>query len=234
MVKRLLSIICVVMLLFSLVACDFGGKKEEEVKPVNEEVVEEVKQEEKGEEIVEEVSNSKEESFNFSLGSWNEDIYTNDFLSMKVKMPSGWEKYSDEQIAQLMNLGLDSMDGDTEAMRKIAEQTSVYYLVISNPNTGSSVQVMTEKPLRKVSMDEYISSFKSILESQTTVKFTIGETKDIKLHGFDYKEISATATVNDISMAQNYYIRQLGDYFVCIIVTDIGGTLNINDFVLAL
>ena len=39
-----------------------------------------------------------------SRGEWNGNQYVNEFANIKFNLPSGWSKYSDEQIAQVMNV----------------------------------------------------------------------------------------------------------------------------------
>jgi hypothetical protein len=43
---------------------------------------------EKTEEILEEENSDSTE---FSMGEWNDNVYTNDFLGLKFNLPEGWE-----------------------------------------------------------------------------------------------------------------------------------------------
>ncbi len=240
MYKRLFGIILAALMLFSLVACNIGGNnKPSNVKPSNTVISElevnndelENKAEEKEETIETKVDSKLQE---FSMGSWNGNTYSNSFLGLKFDMPKGWVRYSDEQIDQLINAGFEIMDGSTEQLKKVAELTSVYYLIAQDPNSGNSVQIMTEKPLQVVSMDYYVSSLTTMLESQTALNYTIKGVKDFKLAGEDFKAVETVSTVNGLSAVQTIYIRKLGDYFISVIATDRNNTVDINSMVSSL
>ncbi len=53
----------------------------------------------------------------FSTGEWYGNVYTNDFIGIKYELPQGWEKYGDEEIAEIMNLGKEFLNDNQKNMR---------------------------------------------------------------------------------------------------------------------
>lgn len=161
-----------------------------------------------------------------SMGEWKDNVYTNEFLDMKFNLPEGWNYSSDEEIAQLMNLGSEAAFGDKEFIAEVTKLTSVYYLFASDPNTGSSVSLFTEKPIVDVTMDYYLSQVKSQLEAVTEIDYEIGETATETLAGKEYTTLQVTAS--EYNMIQKYYLRKMDRYFVGMIVTTTQGEDSIS------
>ena len=187
-----IKILLVAMMLFSLVACGKAKNPSENV--IN--------------------SGNKAE---FSMGEWKNNVYTNEFLNMKFNLPEGWNYASDEEIVQLMNLGSDILSGDKKYTDEVAKLTSAYYFFASDPNSGSSVSLFTEKPMIGVTMDYYLSQVKSQLEAVTEIKYEIGENSKQTIAGKEYTTLRVTAP--EYEMIQKYYLRQMDDYFIGMIVT---------------
>lgn len=164
-------------------------------------------------------NNSKE----ISLGSWDENTYTNEFLGVTYSKPADWTRYTDEQIKDVMQLGKDLVDA-SELSKKLAELTSVTYLMSSSPN-GSNVILMSEKTLVSMSEQSYAESLKSQLESQTALSYTLSDIKKETIDGNEFVTIEASIqTIN-----QKYYIYKVDNYIVSIIVTATDG--NVNDII---
>lgn len=159
-----------------------------------------------------------------SLGSWNEDTYTNEFLGLTYSKPADWVRYTDEQIKDVMQLGQDLVDA-SEISKKLAELTSVTYLMSSSPN-GSNVILMSEKPVVSMSVESYADSLKSQLESQTALTYTLSDVKKETIDGKEFTTIEASVeTIN-----QKYYIYKVDKYIVSLIVTATEGN-NVNDII---
>lgn len=268
MSKKFISLLCILLLTLSLVACNMEltekdvpdvtkteveseVSKSEVDKDVSKEVAEDDVPPEEIEELEEKIEDLQkyfeelskksentnvalvsDEKVNFSLGSWEGNTYINEFLGIKYKMPDGWKKYSKEEIAKAINIGMDMLDNEnSESLKKLAEQTSMYYVITSDPNTGNSIQIMSEKPILSVTMDYYTSNLKKLLEENTSLDYVVGEPKDITIDGVAFKEVDATATFSGVQMTQTYYIKNVGDYFVGIIVTDVSGSLDATRFI---
>ena len=97
----------------------------------------------------------------FSLGQTEDNVYKNDFLGMTCTLPADWTFYTDEQILELNNIVVDTMNDDVAQMLENA--TIVYDMYAMHPTEGSSINVNLEKftGLQILAMD-----IKQVLESQ--------------------------------------------------------------------
>lgn len=164
----------------------------------------------------------KEDAKKISLGTWNENTYTNEFLGLSYSKPNDWTRYTDEQIKDVMKIGAELTDA-SEITKKLAELTSVTYLMSSSPN-GSNVILMSEKTLVNMSEQSYAETLKKQLEAQETLKYTLSDVKKETLGGKEFVTVEASVeTIN-----QKYYIYKVDNYVVSIIVTATQGN-NIND-----
>jgi len=159
----------------------------------------------------------KEQTVEISRGEWQDNKYVNEFAGIEFNLPEGWEKYSDEEIAQLMNIGVEALNEDQQKLAELAEQSGVYGMVVNNPSTAANVMVMIEKPVLKVTPEYYLSSVKQQLEAVTTMDYQVGETYTTKIANEDYYALDAEVTGYPIS--QHYFIKEVDDCFVAIIVT---------------
>lgn len=180
---------------------------------------------EKIEETAEKVSEKIEEK-TFERGKWEDDVYTSEFANIKFRLPVGWEYSSDEEIAEMMNIGVEALNDDQQAMSKLAEQTSVYDMVANDPSTGASVMVMFEKTPMKVTTDFYIDKLKSGLEEVETLNYTIGDVTTENIGGDEYTVLNTT--IPAYNMVQKYYVKQDGKYFIDILITYIEGKTELN------
>ena len=219
--KKTLKIFLIILISACMLVTFTGcGKKEDE-----DDVKETRRNRIESKEDVEEKSESKE----FSMGEWENNVYTNDFLGIKYNLPSGWKYSSDEEIAKLMNVGKELLNDDQKNLGEIAELTSVYYVVANDPNTGNNIVIMSEKPLMEASTDYYINSLKTQLENLDSINYEIGETSKETIGSRQYDTLTVSTSSNGVKLAQKYYIYKLDKYFVDIIVTSTNGEANISN-----
>ncbi len=158
-----------------------------------------------------------QETTNFSMGSWDENVYTNEFLNVKLTLPEGWEYSSDEEIANMMSVSTEAAFGDKEFLAEVAKLTSVYYVVATDPNTGNNLSIISEKPLVDVTLDYYMENLKTQLSAVDSIRYEMGETAKTTLGTVEYDTLVVTAP--DYGMTQKYYVHKEGKYFVGIIIT---------------
>lgn len=214
-IKIALIIFLITSMLFVLTAC---GKEEE--KTTNDNTTN-----------ITNEQPAQEQKVEFSMGEWNNNVYTNDFLGLKFNLPEGWTYSSDEEIAEMMNLGIELLNDDQKAAAELSKLTSVYYIAANNPNTGDSVAVMSEKPSMDVTTEFYINQLKSQLSTVESVSYEIGEIAKEQVADREYDTITATTNVSGIKIAQKYYVYKMDEYFVAIIATSVTGEDGIKDII---
>ena len=155
-----------------------------------------------------------------SLGSWENDVYTNDFLNLRYTKKEGWERYSDEQIAELLDVGSEYLSDNNKYMTEVAKLTTVTYLMASDPNTNSNVILMTEKTaIAGIDVNKYLSTLKTNLSSNENLNYEFEDIKKQTINGVSYTVLEAKVSANGVNMFQKCYVRKQDKYFVGIIVT---------------
>lgn len=161
-----------------------------------------------------------------SKGKWDDNVYTSEFADLKFTLPEGWNRSTDEEIAEVMNLGKEVLEDEGLYSSKITQLTTVYDMMAKNPTTNGSIAIMMEKTSAKETL--YANSLKTQLESVTQMKYNIGEITETTISGNKYTVVPATINVSGQQIFQNYYIRSVGDYMVAILVTETSEA-NVNN-----
>lgn len=159
----------------------------------------------------------------FSIGEWNGNVYSNDFLGISYKLPDGWIKYSDEEIAAVMNLSLEMLNDNQKALADLAKLTVVFHMIVKNPETGENISVLTEKVHLDVTSIYYLENLKAQLSALTAINYTIGELSKETIGGREYDVLTATASVSDKTLTLKYYCCKLGKYFLSIVASSMNG-----------
>lgn len=209
--KSMLAIGLTASMLFVLSGC---GNKEEE-KTTNDNEKTNVEQENK--------------TVEFSMGSWSDNVYLNDFLGLKFKLPNGWKYSSDEEIAEMMNLGAELLNDEQKAAAEVSKLNSAYYMVANDPNTGDNISIISEKPAMEVTTEFYINQLKTQLQNVNTINYEIGETSKETVAGKECDTLTVDASMSGVKMTQRYYIYKVDKYVICIISTSTSGEQKIND-----
>lgn len=171
-------------------------------------------------------STTKQEKKEISKGKWEDNVYTSEFAGLKFKLPEGWNRSTDEEIAEVMNLGKEVLEDEGLYSSKITQLTTVYDMMAKNPTTNGSIAIMMEKTSAKETL--YANSLKKQLEAVTQMKYNIGEFSEKTICGNKYTVVPATINVSGQQIFQNYYIRSVGDYMVAILVTETSEA-NVNN-----
>jgi len=166
-----------------------------------------------------------------SMGEWKKNVYTNDFLGVKYKLPDGWKKYSDEEMAEIMHLGTELLSDNQKYLAELAKLNLVYYILVNNPSTGDNIVVMTEKSPLDYTIDYYLDTVKSQLQGIENINYEVGEISKETVAGNEYNVL--VANVAGVNMTQKYYARKIGKYFLSIIATSRKGEAAINDMMKA-
>lgn len=161
----------------------------------------------------------------FSRGSFSSDgkTYTSDFLGISFTLPEGWFFLSDEEIAEVMNLGAEiAFEDGAENANKQIEQTTTYDMMASSELGDTNVSLMFENLSLQIggkSMTEmdYIDILTEQLSALEVIGYELAEPTEKYLVGDTYSVLGAS--IPDYSTYQEYYIRRVGNYMLAIIFT---------------
>ncbi|MBQ3145077.1 MAG: hypothetical protein IJB90_00565 [Clostridia bacterium] len=185
--------------------------------------------EEKKNPVVDNNTVTEEPKVEFSMGEWKDNTYENKFLGLKFNLPEGWTYSSDEEIAQMMNIGSELLNDDQKIAAELAKLTSVYYVVANDPSTGNNISIMSEKPLMDITTEYYLDQLKTQLTAVESMSYEIGDTSKEKVAGREYDTLTVTAAISGIEVTQKYYVYKMDEYFVCVIATSTSGERGIED-----
>lgn len=159
----------------------------------------------------------------FERGSKADSSYTNQSMNLVFNKPTGWVFYTDEQLAELMDVAKDIVN-DKEIFEK-AEVSTIYEFMAVDNRTGNNVNMTVEKISSLTSLDSYIKSFKEQLPGQLT-GFTVtfeDDMPEITLGGSTFVRLTAHLSASGASMDQYYYFCKVGTKLVGVIATDVNG-----------
>ena len=229
--KTMLVIAMLSIVIISMTAC--GKKEEKNIDNKKEEnIAESINETNKNNtEVVENnqtttddnsTTGNETKTTDISRGEWIGNQYVNEFANIKFNLPSGWSKYSDEQIAQVMNVGVELLNDDQKKLAELAQSMVIYGMVANDDTTKANVSVLLEKPTMKITPESYATSLKGQLEAISSIQYKVNETATAKVGSEEYTALTSTASVSGVEIGQSYYIRAEGDYIITIIVTTTG------------
>lgn len=149
-----------------------------------------------------------------SLGEWNENQYNNDFIKLKFNMPKNWKKYSDEELAKIMNIQEGSLRGGAKEISELAEKQPVHVMVASDPSTGAKVMIILEKVTSEVNAEYYANKLQQQLDTENN---EVGKIYTENISGEEYKALKVEML--DYNLNQIYYIKKQGEYIINMVVT---------------
>lgn len=174
-----------------------------------------------------------DDSAGFARGEVKDDVYTSDFSGVTFEIPDGWDVYSDEEVMETMSVGLEASGSSMKA--DAFTQKTVYDCVVGNRLNGECIMILFEdlsKYPESFSKDDYISAAKmSAAVSMPNAEIdwkNDGEKGTLCGMKFDTFGMDMEIPEYNISLTQDYYIREIDGYLLVISYSS-GGTGNSMD-----
>ena len=153
----------------------------------------------------------------FVPGTRTSSEYINESNGFRIELTDKYVMATDEEILQMMNLGADVMlDSEKKDwLMNTANITLLYEMMASNPNDGSSILVIAEKPmLSGITMEQYAEINASQVKSYFNPSSL--EQGEIGLCGRDWNTVAYTMNVSGINVINYTAFTRVGDRFVSI------------------
>jgi hypothetical protein len=155
-------------------------------------------------------------------GTWNGDIYTNDFSGIKFTLPNGWVSATAEEIAQLIGVSEDILKDDQKWMIDSAKLTTIYDMYAHDPNTGNNVFVLfTNLTMSaggtELTEKDVLETAKQQLTALENIEYTFGDYFNAEIGGKEYLAMKGLEEVKGYD--QYYFIRRQDDHMIGIIAT---------------
>jgi len=192
--KKILCILVAAITLFTLCAC--GSPKSDDTSAADVQKVE------------------------FTAGSWDGSVYTNEFADITYNQPDDWTHYTDEQLAQQMQISVDVLS-DKKAYNEQIAKLPTAYCVIANGASGACVQIFFQNleasEEKDMTPEEYLDVIFPMLEQMYaqygfTCKVSDVSKLTIGSQEYDYADISVESQGKVIKQA---YLCRKVDNYIC-------------------
>ncbi len=161
-------------------------------------------------------------------GTIDGDVYTSEFLGLSFTKPESWVYSTDEEIAQVMNVGADVLD-QSEFEKKAAELTTIYDMMVKDLNWGNNISVAFENlkmsQASNITVDQYIDQVTAMMKEQASMmNYEFADATEVKLGDQTFSKVAGTGSYSGVTFQQNFYLRKEGVYMVLITITAFDGT----------
>ncbi|MBQ2810532.1 MAG: hypothetical protein IJF11_06545 [Clostridia bacterium] len=194
--KKLISLLLAVIMAVMLVSCDSTKDQDDDPPKVKVEL---------------------------SRGTIDGDVYKNEYLDFEFTKPESWVYSTDEEIASLLNLSVDTILGD-KFKDALNTNPSLYDMMVVDSLTSTNISVGYENLSKTFSSNitekQYVESLKKQLENVSDMTVVFPDTLEKAMLGnTEFSKAVCTTTVYNTTMNQIYYLRKVDGYMAYVIVT---------------
>ena len=166
----------------------------------------------------------------YEKGSLTETDFASKYLDLRFTLPDGLVMATEEDMQEMMGLGAEIMDLDSDLV-EYAQLTTVYEMMASSVDGSTNVLVFSEKlSMRNLTVEQYCTALKSQLQGVSSMEYEIDdEIISVEIAGYSYEQVTASTHAYGMDMVQKYLVRKLDDRMVGFIITnssDTEDTLN--------
>jgi len=111
-------------------------------------------------------------------GVWEDGVFTSEYLGLRFVLPDGWDVADDNELAELMGMGMDFMTAAgaeiSQDVWQLAEIVIIYDFLAASAFGGANVQIMYERltfPHTRISTERYIELTLSALAASGITAF---------------------------------------------------------------
>ena len=168
-------------------------------------------------------SNGKADEKEFSIGTVDNNVYTNTFTNIKYVLPDDDWSFSsyDELLSSTDGAEIDEETGATVVDAGIAK--SYFTAVASQASTGTHVQFMIfESKTRLTSMlnaQDYLETTVEAVVPDYGTNVTSPDGLTCKIGTDTYSRIDTIYNSQGVDVAQTYLCQKIGNYYSLIIIT---------------
>lgn len=173
---------------------------------------------EEAENSADEETESSQKEVPYQAGNWDGVTYTNASLGMYFTLPDGWQIGTQEQIDAVESAG-QQVTGNTDN----TGDTSTYEMYIYNPNTGSTIAMMTEDltMFGDVTAQQYAETLAGQLMSYQDqgITYTFNGITDTVIGTTPFVSFAGMAEYQSSYIYQYYAVTECGGRMITVIAT---------------
>jgi len=158
-----------------------------------------------------------------SRGVIEGSVYKNEYLGFEFTKPESWVYSTDEEIAALVNLSVDTMLGD-KFKDALENNPAVYDMMVVDSITRTNIGICYENLSKSFSSNiteqQYIDALKKQLSNLSSMTVEFPESYETaKLGQTEFTKVVCTSSTQGLSMKQIYYIKKLDGFMAVIVAT---------------
>jgi len=156
----------------------------------------------------------------YTKGTLTDTSFESRFLNLRFDLPDGFIMATEEDMAELMNIGAETFGIESEAV-DYALISTVYEMMATAPLGAPNVILIAEKLVfRNMTEEQYLNALKAQLSEVPGVDYTFpGDTESVVIAGETYSKLVTELSAHGQTMYQDYIFRRLGDRMIGFIVT---------------
>ena len=231
MLKKISALLLALVLVLGLAAC--GGKKApapaDDKTPTQSGETTDNTQETENTDVPQNTENTGDsqntdsvDEVEFQRGTVDGSTYTSDLLGITATLDENWIIASDEQLAQLGGLVVDSFE-DEDVKKLLSDGSTVYEFYALNQKDNSSVNITVQELGRlggiMVDEDAYAdANLKSLPEVLSSGGITVTklEKTTVEFAGSTHAALSLEGTVNDVALYETIVLLKNGPYMAVV------------------
>lgn len=142
-------------------------------------------------------------------GSWDGNMYFNDYLNISFAMPENWERVTDAQIAEQMEIGIQFLEG-ADAVDEIMEQAqtnSFMEMMAINNTTGANVTIAYQRlDDPNMTAGQFIQYYTNYHFVAAGAEVSLGEFENIQLGGNSWEVSAAAMQIAHLSINIRFFV----------------------------
>ncbi len=144
----------------------------------------------------------------FGTGTWDGNVFTNEWLNIKITFPDGITIMTEDEIKKVVGAGKEVIvnRGDySEAQLNYSEEMTVYDFMVTLPDGGSSVSLVYEKSAMGSQLDgeAYLNAVKDQLSAVADMQYECEDVETVELAGSSFAKLH-TSTMGG-ALYQDYF-----------------------------
>lgn len=174
-------------------------------------------------------------SAEFSRGTVENNVYTNDFCGLTFEVPDGWDVYTDEEVMETMNIGLEV--GGSKITSDAFAQKTVYDCVVGDRRNGEYIMIIFENLSKypdNFTVDDYMTASKmstAVSMPNADIDWKIdGEKGSLGGMEFDMFGMDMELPEYGLAITQEYYIKEINGYLLVISYSSGGTSQTMDDY----
>ena len=155
------------------------------------------------------------------------NVYTNEVLNFKFTKPDSWMYYTDEEIAQSVNLSADMLKED-KFKDSLKDNASLFDMMVIDTLTGTNINMgyenLSKSFASNITVDQYIDVLKKQFADITAMTVVFPDKYEtVKLGENEFTKVECKTTMNGLDFTQVYYIHKIDGYMCFFTVTIMNG-----------